>query len=543
VAIRLTLCAILAVAQLLIVPVGPAKAAPPRSHYDLHADVDYDQARVRVDQVVRYHNTTGQPLDRVVFQVTPAGLGAFTLTSASVPGQPVASTLNGSVLELSLPATLPANGDVEMLLSYDLELPPGPGRLGVSHGILALGNWFPILAPRQADWDRHQYTEIGDPFFSEMADFELRLTTSTPLVLAAGGELLDGDDSHFHLRASNVRDFALSLSPHYRPAETEVDGTLVRAYTLQPERSQIFADTAAKFLRWYGARLGPYSYASLAVAEVDLPPVWTGMEYPGLIFITLNQAIPDPFEGSATEDLIGHETAHQWFYGLIGTDQVNAPWLDESFAELLPLLYYRDTLPDQADAIWDSRVWSGLPEALGEVGPRPLNSSVYDFPDNRAYFTIVYRLGASFLNELRQTMGDTDFWAALADEVRIFRGKLTPPLAVLDLFQQHTQANLQPLIARYFSYPSYADPTPFGWRLELPRGTWRGTAVLAIDGGPALERMELWLDDRLVYAGPVGAINLGLDGVEPGDYLLLARVHDRRGVTFERAERVGVSTP
>ena len=53
-------------------------------------------------------------------------------------------------------------------------------------------------------------------------------------------------------------------------------------------------------------------------------------------------------------------------------------------------------------------------------------------------------------------------------------------------------------------------------------------------------RVELWLDSRPLYVGSENSVTLDLSGVEPGEYVLLARVFDHRGAQFERARRVSI---
>ena len=52
----------------------------------------------------------------------------------------------------------------------------------------------------------------------------------------------------------------------------------------------------------------------------DLTGLTGGLEYPTLVY------------QPATSDNLPHETAHQWFYSLIGNDQARDPWLDEGLA-------------------------------------------------------------------------------------------------------------------------------------------------------------------------------------------------------------------
>lgn len=515
-------------------------SGPTVPSYSLDVSVDYANATVQVAQTTSFRNQTGLPLDRVVFQVVAAHSGAFHLAEASADGRPVSASFEGSILELPLPGLLQPGGSTAVSLGYRLDVPRRPGRLSAGPRNLTLGNWFPTLAPHRGDWDRHQFTEVGDAFVTEVADFDVRLTTTVPVVLASSGRVLDGDGTSFHLQALGVRDFGLSLSPEYVVAEAPAGGAIVRAYTFSPRRSRLYADAAARFLGWFGSRFTPYPYRVLSLAEVDLPPSYGGLEYPSLVLLSAGLGERTPFEGSATEMLIGHETTHQWFYSLVGNDQVRDPWLDEAFATYLPYYYYRETAPAIFNSLWNGLL-SGLDDRVRAAGSRPVNASVDDFSDDGPYFTIVYRLGARFLDELRQAMGDAAFEAAIVAEIGVFADKVASPRAVLDLFQQHSSANLNPIVSRYFTYGGFADPTPASWRLQLPENPWRGSAEIFIGADFPVSWIEVWLDGRRLYAGEQNAVTLDLSGVEPGEYALLVRVWDHRGAQFERARRATVA--
>lgn len=519
--------------SLASIPTPEARAEGPTvPSYTIEARVDYGASTLDVTQSVRFRNQTGQTLDRAVFHAASAYLGAFTLQGATVQGQPVTASLGGTVLDVPLPTPLAPGGTVEVGLSFRLNVPAAPGRLSAGRNSLALGNWFPTLAVFWGDWDRHQYTDVGDAFTTEASNFDLRLTTTVPLTVASTGRVLESTGTLFRLQALGVRDFGLSLSPDYALAEAQAGSTTVRAYTFSQQKSRVYADAAARFLRWYGQRLGAYPYPTFTVAEIDLPTSYGGMEYPGLMFISSGYSASSAVEAGPTEALIGHEVAHQWFYSQVGDDQVNDPWLDEAFASFLPEYYYREVAPSEYQAFAARRV----------SGSTPLNSTVYDFPDDGAYFGVVYRRGARFLDELRQTMGDGPFEEALRDIVATYTDKIATPRAVLDLFQRHSDANLNPLIVRYFTYGAFTDPRPPSWRVESPDGPLVGSLDLFVGAEFPLAQVEVWLDQRQLYAGPENALRLELSGVEPGEYVLLVKVLDPGGALFERARRVRVGS-
>ncbi len=511
----------------------PAAAA---TAYVLDAAVDLENATAAVSQRAQVRNVVGVSLDRLVFRVPANSLGAFSLSDATADGQQVAASLAGSVLELPLPLPLAPGATTQVELRFTLAVPRGDGRLSATSRALVLGYWFPLLAVHRGDWDRRPFVDVGDATFSEVADFDLTVTTSSPAHVAATGERVEQEGRRWRFVARGVRDVAATISAEFTVRRATVGGTLLEVAAFGEERAAYYLTRGADFLRWAGERLAPYPYPSLVVADADLPAAFGGLEYPGLILLSRAYAAgPNP-EGSSLDSLYLHEILHQWFFSLVGNDQIGDPWLDEAFVTYLTYRYYRDVQPRYAAAVYGRTIAGG--------GSAPVDSTVYDFPSDPVYFEMVYRRGARFLEALHERLGDAGFWALLREHVATYRDKVASPRAVLARAAEQAQAAsvgpVGPLIAQYFSYGAFHTPTPRSWSVEAPAGAWNGSAALFVAAEFPLTRVQVWLDSRLLADGPANALTLDLTGVETGAYVLLVRVWDHDDVLFERARRVEV---
>jgi aminopeptidase N len=139
-----------------------------------------------------------------------------------------------------------------------------------------------------------------------------------------------------------------------------------------------------------------------------------GMEFPGVVFISSDfyQAGRPYFSGM--DVLVAHEAAHQWWYGVVGNNQADEPWLDESFATYSSLLYFQDTQDERIAEAVQSDIFAPYLAARESGNDGPLQSSVQDYADDQsAYYSIVYSKGALFLARLRDILGDDDFFALL----------------------------------------------------------------------------------------------------------------------------------
>lgn len=464
---------------------GSAQAAT-STRYVMTVDLDVAAGRLDVVQQTTYVNDTAGPVPNLVFAVTPAYRGAFTLKSASVGGETAAATRNGTVLDVKLPAPLPAGASTTVQLAYAVVLPsPGDNRFGRAGGILAIGNWYPVLFPYRGRWLTHQYVPIGDAFVTETADYEVVLRPNARVVVASTGQVASRDGEARRIVARGVRDFALAVSDRYETASTVVDGVTLTAYYLPEHRAgaQLYLSTGAEFLHWASAKFGALPWSTLDIAETwSDDPNEVGQEYPGLIYISSGATKGGGGMGDYLSYLVAHEIAHQWFYGVVGDDQVREPWVDEAFATYLPERFYAENYPRIAESRW-ARLVSRAQDEASRIGARPIDGGVRDFADEGAYFAVVYRRGALFLEELRTRLGDAGFWRMLRSFVAANSGQIARGSELLATAQAASAEDLTPLFRRYFrntDLPSGADWDVAGGHFYKQAGGYR-----VVDDGAA----------------------------------------------------------
>ncbi|MBI2305318.1 MAG: hypothetical protein HYU86_11315 [Chloroflexi bacterium] len=530
-----------------VVALPGVPSASPLPQYYLWAQLDYLKGQLVVWEKVTYNNQTLDSLSEIVFNVTPAVDGNFRLVSAQVEGQEVAATLKGADLEVPLPQPLARKASVTVNLAFELTVPWGGGRFGRGQDIMALGNWVPLAAPYRSPrfatngqplgWARHPLTTLGDPFFSQVADFDVTLVTALPLVVASSGQLVRQEGNTWVFSAPRARDFTLALSPRYRTQSVVVDGVTITAYYL-PEEAQAgrqYVEAAGPMLSWLSKKLRPYPYPSLAIAQVE--PGYTslvGQEYPALIFISGVTHSQGGGMGSYLSYLLFHEVAHQWLYGVVGNDQVYEPWLDEAMATWLALHYVREKEPSLFPYLWQGRVAG----SLGSYPMKPVNRPLTDFTDEGYYTAMVYRRGAQFVEELYQTLGQETFFAFLRDYVVTFRDRLATGNAFLDMAQARTAINLNPIFARYFTYQQYQEETLIP-SLTVTGGEPVGLALSATASRP-LDMVRFYIDDGWLASSASGELTLLPEIVGVGEHLLTVVVQDASGANAQVVRLVTV---
>jgi aminopeptidase N len=242
-----------------------------------------------------------------------------------------------------------------------------------------------------------------------------------------------------------VRDIALVISPRLQVESRTFGEVEVKVYTLQDEAGvddamteQIFS-MAEGSLHLFSERFGPYLYRALSL--VIFPGAGTsGEEYPGLAFLYLKK------DAERLPSVVAHEIAHQWWYGVVGSDIYREPWLDESLAEYSAVLYLEQTAGAQA-------AQASLEEFRNDVQVLSLStgkdwkvgSSVLDFPDFDIYETVIYHKGPLFLDALRQEIGDEAFFSGLQQYYEWYKFGIGTGQGFLEAMQQASGKDLLPL--------------------------------------------------------------------------------------------------
>jgi aminopeptidase N len=127
----------------------------------------------------------------------------------------------------------------------------------------------------------------------------------------------------------------------------------------------------------------------------------------------------------------------------VGSDQVREPWLDEALANYSSMLYYEQMHPELVEWWWDVEVDSYHP--TGEID-RP----IYAFMDGRTYLNAVYRRGSLFIRDLRERMGDEEFFAFLRDYYESQAQQLSTSDDFFAILNRHTAVDISSLLEEYF---------------------------------------------------------------------------------------------
>ncbi len=429
------------------VPLPTPVPASGRTQYTMYITLDYPSDGVAVNETVRYTNTTGQTLGSVVMAVEPnLWTNCFTLDALQQDGNDLSNyTLNGQRLTIVPLQPIEPGAVTTFALGFSLALPQKSysTTFGYLSNQINLTDWYPFIVPFDGSWILHSPSSFGEHLVYDAADFDVYVSVKgSNVVLAASAPAeSSGDSIHYHLEAA--RTFVLSASDSFRVDESAVGSVKIRSYYFagHQDANKGVLWMATQSLGLYEAKFGPYPYPSLSIVETDLAD---GQEYDGLVFLA--SKFYDEYDGSAKSDLftIGtHEIAHQWWFGLVGSDQALEPWLDEALAVYSERIYYEYNYPAYGDWWWNFRV-----NYFGPTGY--VDSNVYDFATFRAYVNAVYLNGANFLDELRTRIGDQAFFAFLEDYAATYAHGHATAGDFFSLLSRHTKRDFSDIIRRYF---------------------------------------------------------------------------------------------
>lgn len=296
-----------------------------------------------------------------------------------------------TALRVRLPEPVAAGAGGSVSLRLRVKVPRNADRFGRVGRTVYLGNALPLLDVEDSSGPSLEpYTNLGDPFYSETAGWNVTLDVPGSLVAATTGSVtgrrwVGHGVRRLTVAAEGARDFGIVLGRFSVDSTVTSGGVRLFRYRVRGARRSAAATTLGVasgavelFSAWYG---------DPGESEIDLvpPPMpGSGMEYPGLVL------------ASDYPTLIAHELAHQWWYSLVGNDQWRSPWLDESLAE-----YSARRLPARVVGRDDLRCRHDHPVS----GPLSAPMSHWDAAGGDRYYSTVYLGGACALRSLEADIG------------------------------------------------------------------------------------------------------------------------------------------
>jgi Peptidase family M1 domain len=364
-----------------------------------------------------------------------------------------------TVLQVPLPRAVPPHGEIQLDIAFHAKLPKVVARTGFVRDYFLVGQWFPKLGVyepagmrerKTGGWNCHAFHATSE-FYADFGNFDVSMTLPSRFIVGATGtrvsETKTGDRTTYRYVQNDVHDFAWTADPRWRVTEFMFDpardlpaGWSTRAarelgmteeqialrpvavrLLMQPghERARArYIRSTKEALSFFGLWYGAYPYETLTVVDPPDDGMGSGgMEYPTFITGGAAHAFLTrwPFQDvRLIEAIVLHEVGHQYWYGMVGSNEFEEPWLDEGITDdserrSAALAYGpRDAFEFLGGIGFDSLslahgYYAGLPNI------DPIRRCAWCFASERSWGINVYPKVGLFMAQLRNDLGTETF--------------------------------------------------------------------------------------------------------------------------------------
>lgn len=402
-------------------------------------------------------NTSGQVLDEIWLTVypqafqssngSPAPAGAYyqgfsrggmQIKQIQVNGQNIEYLMDGIALKVMLPSDLLPGEEVKIDISWQVQVPRVGYRYGVKDGVFMLGHTYPILnVLTEEGWRSPSNSSFGDPFCLAAANYLVRINLPQDYSLAASGEVIaslaldNGRENHL-IKAEMVRDFCLTACAGYEILQHQND--IINLKCLVPAgmiaQGTALLQEADWILEYYNCQWGSYPYRELKIVVTPMQG-FAGMEYAGVVYLS-----EDQLGSLGLFNLLAHEIAHQWWYGLVGNDQYDEPWLDEGLASYGASLYmgHKQGRP---------------PTPPIAISPANLKKGLQDFASQEQYRAVAYQGGESFWWALEEELGHNKVQKILRSYLAHYKYQMASTSDLKNIINQESHRDMSLFFSRW----------------------------------------------------------------------------------------------
>ena len=443
---------------------GDLPRSPRLANYAIDASYDANAHRITARETLTWTNGGNDPVDTLPFHLylnafknqdslffrssggqhrgqhaSKHGWGWIEVDSIRVNGGAEARSRahftgpDQTVLELPVDAPVPPGATVRVAMTFTSQLPEVYARTGYKGRFAMVGQWFPKIGVRidTAGGERWHCEPFhsNSEFFADFGVYDVSLTVPTTHIVAATGVLTnvtEGDDGTRTLRyhAEDVHDFAWMIDPFMQvirgTAHNQLGDVEVRVYyrPAQAAFARRHLQAAIGAIEQFSALYVPYPWPIMSV--IDPPPDASGsaggMEYPTLVTTAGDAFFAAPDGVRIPEYVTIHEVGHNWFQGMLASNEVEEAWMDEGVNEYADSLVMDTLYGDNGFVHWMGFSADTLQiRRISDVGalPSPIATRAAGFPDFGAYADATYNKTGLALRTLENIIGPERFRAAM----------------------------------------------------------------------------------------------------------------------------------
>lgn len=425
--------------------------------YEMNLTLDIDTKILSGNSKIRIINNTNDEIDHIILRNYSAGFLQGKNKDKSFLSNfkdENDNTLNSlveedeSIIKVELLNKLKPAQEIVISFDFQTSIPKVKNRFGYvkydNNFIFQLSFCFPSLSIYEnGEWNKNPFILSGaEPNYTTISNYYVSINVPNDYVVIATGTEAKGDNNIYTITGNNLREFAMVVGNNIEKSSTKYNGIEINNYYYDYSGNIKYNDYLLKIAKesfeLYSNLIGDYPYEELDIVSVFME---SAMEYSGLIML----GYPDvDLRGLKNLDEykqydhikahISHEVAHQWFYGAIGNDPYNEPWLDESFAEFFESFIFPISGSNVIEKLELERDKNtGFPfqthedfykfknSMLEQIAINKFINLPYDSYEKDEYYQYVYKNGAFFLFELEQSMGEEKFFSMLQNYYKKYK--------------------------------------------------------------------------------------------------------------------------
>ena len=249
-----------------------------------------------------------------------------------------------TVIRVPLQDSIMPGDTIDILIKFESKLPKIFARTGYAGNYFLVGQWFPKIGvyepagmrfSKKGAWNCHQFHAHSE-FYADFGVYNVSMTVPKDYVVGATGaivnEKVNGESKTLKYHAEDVVDFVWTASERFIEVKDEWEHVKIKLL-IQPEHKDLAVrhiESAKIALDYFTEHLGPYPFGTLTIVDPPLTGAGSGgMEYPTFITAGSFAWMPDGFK--MIEMVTIHEFGHQYFMGIIASNEFEEAWIDEGF--------------------------------------------------------------------------------------------------------------------------------------------------------------------------------------------------------------------
>ncbi len=324
-------------------------------------------------------------------------------------------------------------------VEFRLKIPDIFYKTGQSGNYIFMAHWYPKVCVLKdtGEWSGHQFHRMPG-YYSEFGDYHVKITVPKNFKVGATGDRMSaenviGDMKVIEFSQDNVQDFVWTAYPDFieikekiklKGNDFDTDIILLLSHRNRSAKERYL--NAVKFtLRYFEENLASYPFRTLTIVDPPLQGfISAGHEYPTLITAAYLKILPESIKYS--ELAVIHGIAHQFWYGIAGSDGYGEPWLDEGisvFYEMEIMDKYFENSGSLLNSLY-MRIFDWEIKRRSYITLSPLERSKYltwNFINNKFFVGNVYSKVSLLFRSLKNVIGEeelTEFFRYYFDKVK-----------------------------------------------------------------------------------------------------------------------------